>query len=83
MRMEEKKERLRDILKELCGGGPMTVKKPRKHNGEVHKSVIRYHGPYVDACGECFYLPGKWHCNDSKKTIGTNVMWIILLMKIK
>ena len=62
--MEEKEQRLRDILKELCGGGPRTVKKPHK---QVRKSVIRYHGLYVDASGEHFYLPRKWHCNDSKK----------------
>ena len=65
--MEEKEQRLRDILKELHGG-PRTVKKPRKNNGEVQqKSVICYHGPYIDASGERFYLPRKWHCNDSKK----------------
>ena len=23
-------------------------------------SIVRYHGPYVDASGECFYLPKKW-----------------------
>ena len=66
MRMEEKEQRLRDILKELRGG-PRTVKKPRKHNREVQKSVICYHGPYIDTSGEHFYLPRKWHCNDSKK----------------
>ena len=65
MKEEEKEQRLRDILKELCGG-PRTVKKPRKHNGEVQKSVIRYHGPYIDASGERHYLTRKWHCNDSK-----------------
>ena len=54
------------ISQELCGG-PRTVKKPHKHNREVQESVIRYHGPYVDASGERFYLTRKWHCNDSKK----------------
>ena len=24
-------------------------------------SMVRYHGPYVDASGEQFYLPKKWH----------------------
>ena len=62
--MEVKEQRLRDILKELRGGDPRTVKKPRK---QVRKSVIHYHGPYTDASGERFYLPRKWHCNDSKK----------------
>ena len=67
--MEEKEQRLRDILKELHGGGPRTVKKPRsEHNREVQQnSVIHYHSPYVDASGERFYLPRKWHWNDSKK----------------
>ena len=67
--MEEKEQRLRDILKELRGGGPRTIKKPRsKHNREIQqKNVIHYHGPHVDASGERFYLPRKWHCNDSKK----------------
>ena len=23
--------------------------------------MVRYHGPYVDASGEQFYLPKKWH----------------------
>ena len=23
--------------------------------------MVRYHGPYMDASGEQFYLPKKWH----------------------
>ena len=24
-------------------------------------SMVQYHGPYMDASGEQFYLPKKWH----------------------
>ena len=47
-------------MDELQGGYKVkNCKSPTKPSKD--SSVVRYHGPYMDASGEKFYLPRKWH----------------------
>ena len=61
MMMSEKRQRLWEIMNELHGG----VKKRKDDRASLNvlhsrDSVVRYHGLYVDASRERFYLPKKW-----------------------
>ena len=50
-------------MKELRGENKSSV--PWGKDGGKENSMIRYHGPYVDASGEKFYLPKRWrHLNN-------------------
>ena len=52
--------------------GQIAIPKPSKDS--IGSSVIRYHGLYVDASGEKFYLPRKWRCgNDGNNWQECNV----------
>ena len=61
MMMSEKRQRLWEIMNELHGG----VKKRKDDRASLNilhsrDSVVHYHGLYVDASRERFYLPKKW-----------------------
>ena len=55
--MDDKRQRLSDIMNELCSGPKKTS---AMRQGTMLLSLVRYHSPYVDASGEHFYLPTKW-----------------------
>ena len=61
--MDNKRQRLRDIMNELHSG-PKKTRKTVMSCGTMH-SLVHYYGPYIDASGEYFYLPKKW-CRGEK-----------------
>ena len=62
MDVDDKRARLRTVLKELqqqCREEKVGQQQQQKRGGGV-RSVVRYHGPYIDLSGERFFLPCKW-----------------------
>ena len=70
--MDAKQQRLCEIMSELQSGGLTRttmrelsiVKRPA--GDDDHISLVRYHGPYIDASGEHFYLPKNWWHHGSR-----------------